>query len=52
MEHSENVKANAWVKGEQQGWSPTAKLIFAFIIALLLLSPAILGIYWEVLLPK
>jgi hypothetical protein len=40
------------VKGEKTDWSPTAKLIFAFIIGLLLLSPAILGIFWEVLLPK
>ncbi len=51
MEHSEYVDTTAWVKGEQQGWSPTAKLILAFVLGLLALSPAILGIYWELLLP-
>jgi hypothetical protein len=32
-----------------QGY-PTAKLIMAFIIGFLMLSPAILGLYWEIFL--
>jgi hypothetical protein len=52
MERSEYVEATAWVKGEQQGWGPTVKLILAFVLSFLALSPAILGIYWELLLPK
>jgi hypothetical protein len=42
----------AWVKGEKKQWSPQATLILAFILGLLALSPAILGIYWELLLPR
>lgn len=52
MERSEYVEVTAWVKGEQQGWSPRVKLILAFVLGFLALSPAILGIYWELLLPK
>lgn len=53
MEHSEDVEATASVKGEEQGWSPTVnwQLILAFVLGFLALSPAILGIYWELLLP-
>ncbi|MCL4502019.1 MAG: hypothetical protein M1438_09205 [Deltaproteobacteria bacterium] len=40
------------IAGERTEWSPTVKLILAAIIALLVMSPAILGLYWEVLLPK
>ena len=40
------------VKREKTGLSPAAKLIFALIIGLLLLSPVIIGIYWESLLAK
>jgi hypothetical protein len=46
------VKGHIWVQGEQQGWPPAAKLILAFILGFLVLSPAILGLYWEVVLGK
>jgi hypothetical protein len=44
-------KKQAWVKGEQKGWSSTVKMILGFILSLLVLSPAILGLHWEMLLP-
>ena len=50
MSHSEYFEG-AWVKGEKKQWSPSVKLILAFILGLLVLSPAILGIHWELLLP-
>ena len=50
MSRSEYLDGTAWVPGEQTVWSPTVKLILAFILGLLALSPAILGIYWEMLL--
>jgi hypothetical protein len=50
MSRIEYVESTAWVKGEKKQWSPLVKLILAFIIGLLALSPAILGIYWELLL--
>jgi hypothetical protein len=50
MSRSEYLEPMAWVKGERKQWSPTLKIILAFILGLLALSPAILGIYWEVLL--
>jgi len=49
---SSRVMEGAWVRGEKTQWSPTVKLILAFFLGCLLLSPAILGIYWEVLLGK
>ena len=49
---SSRVMEGAWVRGEKTQWSPTAKLILAFFLGILALSPAILGIYWEVLLGK
>jgi hypothetical protein len=52
MSRNQYLEGAFLVKGEKTDWSPTAKLILAFIISLLLLSPAILGIYWEKLLPK
>jgi hypothetical protein len=52
MSHGEYLGTASWVKGEKKQWSPTAKLILAFILGLVLLSPAILGIYWELLLPR
>jgi hypothetical protein len=52
MSHSNYLETTAWVKGEKKHWSPTAKLILAFILGLLALSPAILGIHWELLLPR
>jgi len=52
MSGNEYLEGTAWVQGEQTEWSPTVKLILAFILGLLALSPAILGIYWEMLLPQ
>jgi hypothetical protein len=52
MNRSEYLGTTAWVKGEKRQWSPTTKIILAFIIGALALSPAILGIYWELLLPR
>jgi hypothetical protein len=52
MSRSEYLETAAWAKGEKKQWSPTVKIILAFIIGLLALTPAILGIYWELLLPK
>ena len=51
MNRSEYLGTTAWVKGEKKQWSPTVKLIVAFILGLLALSPAILGLYWQYLLP-
>jgi hypothetical protein len=31
---------------------PTAKGVLAYLIGFLILSPALLGIYWEIFLPK
>ncbi len=47
--HSDYLEAKGWVKREKKEWFPKLRLILAFIIGLLLLSPAILGIYWELL---
>ena len=52
MSHSNYLEDAVWVKGEKTEWSPKAKLILAFVLGFLVLSPAILGIYWELLLPK
>ena len=52
MSRSEYLEGTAWVQGEQTEWSPTVKLILAFILGFLALSPAILGIHWEMLLAK
>ena len=52
MSRSKYLEGTAWVKGERAKWSPTVKLILAFVLGFLALSPAILGIYWEFLLPK
>jgi len=52
MPYSKYLEDAAWVKGEKTEWSPKAKLILAFVLGFLALSPAILGIYWELLLPK
>ena len=51
MSHGEYLGDASLMQGERTPWSPTVKLVMAFIIGLLLLSPAILGIYWELLLP-
>jgi hypothetical protein len=50
MTTNEYVERNIWVKRERQEWPPAAKLILAFILGFVLLSPAILGLYWEVFL--
>ena len=52
MSHSKSLEGAAWMKGERAKWSPRAKLILAFVLGLLALSPAILGIHWELLLPR
>jgi hypothetical protein len=52
MSQSKSLEGAAWIKKEKTEWSPKAKLILAFILGFLALSPAILGIYWEWVLPK
>ena len=52
MSQIEYIEGPVLVKGEPTEWSPTVKIIFGFILSLLVLSPAILGLYWELLLPK
>jgi len=52
MSCSDYLESTGWVKGEKKKWPPSAKMILAFILGLLLLSPAILGIYWELFLPR
>lgn len=47
---SEYIDRPAWVRREKTEWSPTVKTILGFILGLLVLSPAILGVYWEVFL--
>jgi len=42
----------AWVKGEKRGLPPRVKMILAFAIVLLAISPVILGIYWDLFLGK
>ena len=51
MSISEQVERIFWAREEKQGLPPGLKLLLAFVIGLALLSPAILGIYWELLLP-
>jgi len=52
MERSESLESPALMEKEPTGWWPTVKLILAFILGLLVLSPAILGLHWEMLLGK
>jgi hypothetical protein len=52
MSRSEYLDGTVWVEKAKQQWSPTAKIILAFILGFLALTPAILGIYWEMILPK
>ncbi len=52
MDRTGYMEGTVCVEREKKPWSPTVKLILAFIIGLLALSPAILGIYWELLLPR
>ena len=51
MSSSGVLRGAPLVQGEQTEWAPGVKIALAFIIGLLLLSPAILGIYWEWFLP-
>ena len=51
MSNGELTAGRAWVRRRREEWPPTIKLIVAFILGLLVLSPAILGIYWELFLP-
>jgi hypothetical protein len=51
MSHIDYLDHPSVMAGERTPWSPPVKLVLAFIIGLLLLSPAILGIHWEALLP-
>lgn len=51
MNRTEYLETSEWVKGEKKHWSPTVKIVLAFILGLLALSPAILGIHWQHLLP-
>jgi hypothetical protein len=52
MNWAEYLEGMPLVKGEKKQLSPLVKLVLAFVIGLLALSPAILGLYWELLLPK
>ena len=52
MNRSEYFDGTVWVEKDKKQWSPTVKLILAFILGFLALTPAILGIHWEMLLPK
>ena len=52
MNRIEYLDTSEWVKGEKKHRSPTVKMILAFVLGLLVLSPAILGIYWQLLLPR
>ena len=47
MNRTESLETSTWVKGEKKHWSPRVKIILAFVLGLLALSPAILGIYWQ-----
>lgn len=51
MSHADVLRGAPLVRREREGRSPSITLIWAYIIGLLLLSPAILGLYWEWLLP-
>ena len=52
MPRIETIEGPVLVTGEQTEWSPTLKVILGFILSVLVLFPAILGLYWELLLPK
>jgi hypothetical protein len=52
MDRTDYFETPVLAKGEKTPWSPLAKLMLAFIIGTAILSPAILGIYWHILLPK
>jgi hypothetical protein len=52
MSTREQVERIGWVQENKQGLPPGIKLLLAFLIGLAVLSPAILGLYWELILPK
>ena len=52
MSRTEFLDDPLLVVGEKKVWSPKVKLILAFLDGALLLSPAILGSYWEAILSK
>jgi hypothetical protein len=52
MNWAEYLESMSPVKEEKKDWYPTVKLIIVFIIGLMALTPAILGLYWELLLPR
>jgi hypothetical protein len=51
MNRTEYLETSAWVKGEKKQWSPTVKMILAFVLGLLALSPALLGLHWQHVMP-
>ena len=51
MSNNTQVEGMVWVGEEKRGMPPGLKLLVAFVIGLAVLSPAILGIYWELILP-
>jgi hypothetical protein len=52
MSRSGYMEGTTWVRGGKKEWPPTVKMVLAFIVGFLALSPAILGIYWEMFLSK
>ena len=52
MSRNDYLQGAYLVKRQKPGWSPAAKRIFGFIIGLVLLSPVIIAIYWEMVLRK
>jgi hypothetical protein len=51
MSNNEDVESLVWMKRERKQLSPVVKVILGIIFSALVLSPAILGIHWEFLLP-
>ncbi len=51
MSYGEYAETLVTVQRGKREWPPGLKLILAFILGFLALSPAILGIHWERLLP-
>lgn len=52
MSHVRYMDRPVRLEGERLQGSPTVKIILGIILSLLILSPAILGLYWELLLPR
>jgi hypothetical protein len=51
MSTRQQAEGLVWVHREPRRKMPSIKVILAYIIGLLALSPAILGIHWEWVLP-